>query len=125
MFYINQLTIYQEVKCFVSSDISKSYRFTWNNDFSVKKKISGQTVYECYYCGKYVRDKEKYLCHLGQCSGIPGIVYDFNTQNLISYENLKYKGDLPMTHILTLRRLHQPKTQFMTLHKEKCLLYLM
>ena len=87
-----------EVKCFVSSDLSKSYSFNWKNEDSIKKKITGQTVYECYYCGKYIRDKKKYFGHLGQCSGVPGIVYDFSTQNLVTYENnIKYKGDLPMT----------------------------
>ena len=88
----------EEIKCFLSSDISKSYRSTWKNDGSIIQRKSGQTVYECYYCGKYFRDKQKHLNHLNQCSGIPGVVYDFNTQNLVTYENnIKYKGDLPMT----------------------------
>ena len=31
------------------------------------------------------------------CEGIPSIVYNFNYQNLVTFEeNLKYKGDLPM-----------------------------
>ena len=47
---------------------------------------------------KYHRDRQKYFTHLSQCSGIPGVVYNFNTQNLVTYENnIKYKGDLPMT----------------------------
>ena len=32
-----------------------------------------------------------------KCSGIPGIVYNFNNQNLVTFdENSKYKSDLPM-----------------------------
>ena len=31
------------------------------------------------------------------CSGVPGIVYNFNNQNLVTFEdNLGYKGDLPV-----------------------------
>ena len=31
------------------------------------------------------------------CSGVPGIVYSFNNQNLVTFEdNLGYKGDLPV-----------------------------
>ena len=30
------------------------------------------------------------------CSGVPGIVYNFDNQNLVTFEdNLGYKGDLP------------------------------
>ena len=31
------------------------------------------------------------------CSGVPGIVYNFNNQNLVIFEaNLGYKGNLPV-----------------------------
>ena len=35
--------------------------------------------------------------HIECCSRIPGIVYNFNNKNLISFEdNIIYKGDLPL-----------------------------
>ena len=40
---------------------------------------------------------DKHKRHMEICAGIPGIVYNFNYQNLVTFEeNLKYKGDLPM-----------------------------
>ena len=40
---------------------------------------------------------DKHKRHIEICAGIPGIVYNFNNQNLVTFEeNLKDKGDLPM-----------------------------
>ena len=40
--------------------------------------------------------KDKYRRHIQNCTGITGILYNFDTQNLITFEdNLKYKGDFP------------------------------
>ena len=37
------------------------------------------------------------------CSGVSGIVYDFNNQNLVTFEdNLGYKGDLPVVAYIDL-----------------------
>ena len=34
--------------------------------------------------------------HMDNCSGSPGVIYNFNNQNLISYQNnFRTKGDLP------------------------------
>ena len=44
----------------------------------------------------YFVRKDKYDRHIQNCTGIPGILYNTDTQNLIAFENnLKYKGDLP------------------------------
>ena len=41
-------------------------------------------------------DKQKR--HTENCSGVPGIIYNFNNKNLvISEDNFKLKGDIPMT----------------------------
>ena len=41
--------------------------------------------------------KKKFEIHIKCCSGKPGIVCDFNIQNVVSFEdNLKYKGDIPL-----------------------------
>ena len=40
--------------------------------------------------------KDKYEKHVKNCSGIPGVLYNLDTQNVASFaENLKYKDDLP------------------------------
>ena len=54
--------------------------------------------YECYYCNKYFARKNKFESHIKNCSAKPGVVYNFNIQNIVSYEdNLKYVGDLPFS----------------------------
>ena len=56
------------------------------------------TLYECYYCNKFFRRKGKAEIHLKVCSGKPGIVYNFCSQTLTSFEdNFKSKGDVPFT----------------------------
>ena len=55
-------------------------------------------MYECYYCNKFFRRKSKAENHLKVCSGKPGIVYNFCSQTLTSFEdNFKSKGDVPFT----------------------------
>ena len=82
------------ISCF-TSNISKDYRAV----VSQKGKIArAGHAFECFYCFKYFLRQDKWKKHINICSGIPGIVYNFNTQNLVSYEdNLKYKGDIPIT----------------------------
>ena len=54
-------------------------------------------AFECYFCGKVFARADRQKRHVENCSGIPGIVYNFSNQNLVTFEdNLKYKGDLPM-----------------------------
>ena len=53
-------------------------------------------VYQCHYCNKFFIRLERQECHSKNCLGIPGIVYNFNNQNLISYQdNFNVKGDVP------------------------------
>ena len=43
------------------------------------------------------------LKNIDSCSGIPGILYNFHNQNLITFkDNLKNKGDLPLTFYFDL-----------------------
>ena len=54
--------------------------------------------YECYYCAKFFVIKRTFESHIKNCSGKPGIVYNFNIQNIVTYEdNLKYIGDVPFS----------------------------
>ena len=52
-------------------------------------------VYQCYYCNKFFIRLKRQERHSKNCSGIPGIVYNFNNKNLISYQdNFNAKGDV-------------------------------
>ena len=53
-------------------------------------------VPECYYCNKFFINPSKQKLYSKNCLGIPRIVYNFNNQNLISYQdNFNAKGDFP------------------------------
>ena len=83
--------------CYSTTDISKAYGSFCSQGEKDKKKIVHGFGYECYYCAKLFARPDKHKRHIEICAGIPGIVYNFNNQNLITFgENLKYKGDLPM-----------------------------
>ena len=46
----------------------------------------------------YYTKKKKYERHLTNCTDQPGIAYDFNLKNVVSFEEtLKYKGEIPLT----------------------------
>ena len=52
--------------------------------------------YECYYCNKFFIRADRQEIHSKNCSGIPGVIYNFNNQDLISYQdNFNAKGDVP------------------------------
>ena len=47
---------------------------------------------------KFFGKADKQKIHIGNCSGVPGIICNFNNKNLITFEdNFKSKGDVPMT----------------------------
>ena len=59
------------------------------------------SAFQCYYCNNVYGAKLKSDKHIENCSGIPGIVYNYNTQNVVSFEeNIGYKGDLPLAAYL-------------------------
>ena len=52
--------------------------------------------YQCYYCNKFSIQEMRQKRHMANCSGRPGVVYNFNNQNLVSYQdNFHAKGDVP------------------------------
>ena len=52
--------------------------------------------FECYYCHNFFIREERQKRHMKNCTGPPGVVYNFNNQNLISYQdNFHAKGDIP------------------------------
>ena len=85
-----------EPLCYFSTDIAVAYS-TYYTHGNCKKRSS--RVQSCHYCNHYfVQSPLRFEKHLKQCSEKPGIIYNFNNQSLISYEdNFKSKGDLPFT----------------------------
>ena len=79
--------------CHFSDDISKAY----SSLHSVGEKITrAHKRYQCYYCNKFFNQEMRQKRHMANCSVRPGIVYNFNNQNSISYQdNFRAKGDVP------------------------------
>ena len=81
--------------CYYTVDISNAYTALYSEGEKIRRAL---TLYECYYCNKFFRRKGKAEIHLKVCSGKPGIVYNFCSQTLTSFEdNFKSKGDVPFT----------------------------
>ena len=78
--------------CYYSNDIAKAY----TNFYSVKNKSKRAfSCYECYYCQKNFLRREGQKRHMENCSGVPAVIYNFNTQSLLSFEdNFQAKADL-------------------------------
>ena len=84
----------ETIQCFFSTEIYLAYRTTFNES----EKIRHGGARQCYCCSNFDGKKDKYNRHVENCSGQPGIIYDFNLQNLVTFEdNFKYKGEIPLT----------------------------
>ena len=83
-----------EPPCYFSDDISKAYSSLHSKG---KKGMSrAHKCYQCYYYKKFFILETTRKRHRKNCSGRPGVVYNFNNQNLISYQdNFHTKGDVP------------------------------
>ena len=83
-----------EPLCFFSDDISKAFSSPYSKG---KKGITRvHKCYQCYYCNKLFIQEIRQKRHNENCSGRPGVVYNFNNQNLISYQDdFHAKGDVP------------------------------
>ena len=75
-----------------------AYRASFSVDRK-RSKIKHGTAFQCYYCSHYFARKDRlFERHIKNCTGKPGFVYNFNTQNLLTFEeNLKFKRDIPLT----------------------------
>ena len=81
-----------ELHCYFSDDISKVYTNLYSKPNQIRR---AHKCYQCYYCNKFFLRPEKHKSHISNCSGAPGVIYNFN-QNLISYQdNFCAKGDVP------------------------------
>ena len=82
------------IECFFTSQINLAYR----SAFSENQKIKHSTAYQCYFCSNYYGRKDKFDRHIENCTGKPGYVYNFNIQNILTFEeNLEFKRDIPLT----------------------------
>ena len=80
-------------ECYYTTNIANAYTALYSEGLKTRRSF---TIYECYHCNKFFRGKNKREHHLKICSGKPGIVYNFCSQTLTSFEdNFSSKGDLP------------------------------
>ena len=83
----------ETVNCYFTDKIHLAFR----TSYSEGEKIKHTSAFRCYYCTNFFSRKERFEKHLKCCSGKPGYVYNFDTQNILTFEeNLKYKQDIPL-----------------------------
>ena len=83
------------IKCFFTNDLKNAYRALY---LKGSREHSAKTLYECFYCNEFWISKNKYEAHLRVCGKKPGVVYNFDLKNIVTFEeNLKYKGDVPFS----------------------------
>ena len=76
--------------------MSLAYRTTYST--GNEKKLKHGCAFRCHFCSKFFFRKASFDRHLEICSGKPGFIYNFDTQNLLTFEeNLKLKHDIPLT----------------------------
>ena len=82
------------INCYFTDKIYLAFRTT----YSEGEKIKHTNAFRCYYCTKFFSRRERFEKHLTCCNGKPGYVYNFDTQNILTFEeNLKLKHDIPLT----------------------------
>ena len=81
------------INCFFTDDVKTAFRAVYNNSQGIH---TANQLYECYYCSDFFLIKSKFEKHIRVCGKKPGVLYDFNLQNVVTFEdNIKYKGDIP------------------------------
>ena len=96
--------IYKPVKkenailnCFFTDKLHLAYKAVYN-ETTKWDKLKSTCAFQCYFCGKFWTRKNKLATHMKNCLGKPGFVYNFQTRNLLTYEeNIKFKRDVPLT----------------------------
>ena len=82
------------INCYFTDKIYLAFRTT----YSEGEKMKHTNAFRCYYCTKFFSRRERFEKHLTCCNGKPGYVYNFDTQNILTFEeNLKLKHDIPLT----------------------------
>ena len=82
-----------EPVCYFSDNIAKAYSALHSKG---KKGLArSHQAFPCFYCNKFFVVEARQKRHMKNCSGKPGVVYNFNNQCLISYQdNFHNKEDL-------------------------------
>ena len=96
--------IYKPVKkenailnCFFTDKLHLAYKAVYN-ETTKWDKLKSTCAFQCYFCGKFWTRQTKLATHMKNCLGKPGFIYNFQTRNLLTFEeNLKFKRDVPLT----------------------------
>ena len=96
--------IYKPVKkqdtilnCFFTDKLHLAYKAVYN-ETTKWEKLKHSCAFQCYFCSKFYIRKAKLDYHIKNCTGKPGFVYNFQTRNLLTFEeNIKFKRDVPLT----------------------------
>ena len=67
---------------------SKKINTAFLGIFYKGSKIKYCSAWQCYFCSNYYVRKDKFDCHFENCTGQTGYVYDFNAQNLLTFEEI-------------------------------------
>ena len=85
------------LNCFFTEKLHLAFRATYN-ETKVWTTLKSSCAFQCYFCSKFWIRKGKLDVHMKNCIGKPGFIYNFQTRNLLTFEqNLKFKRDVPLT----------------------------
>ena len=85
------------INCFFTDRLHLAYKAVYNEK-AIWQKTRTSSAFQCYFCGKFCVCKIKLDQHMKNCVGKPGFVYNFQTRNLLTFEeNIKFKRDVPLT----------------------------
>ena len=85
------------LNCFFTDRLHLAYKAVYN-ETTDWEKLKSSCAFQCYFCGKFWTRKIKLATHMKNCLGKPGFVYNFQTRNLLTFEeNIKFKRDVPLT----------------------------
>ena len=107
----------RSIECYFTSNLHLAYRSYCSKKVKGDYRTYHLATKQCYYCDKYFAcPANTFYQHTKICLGIAGIVYKFENNKVISYQdNFKYMGDLPFTGYFDFERttgdsiLHDPK----------------
>ena len=86
-------SIEQPVDYYLTSYMRNAYRVVRSKG---KRSLEATTAEQCYVCDKFFIQRKSLENHLKFCSSMPGLVYKFQNQNIISFEdNVKFMGEFP------------------------------
>ena len=70
------------INCYFSERLNLAFHAS----FSEGTKIKHCTAWHCYFCSNYYAGKDKFDPHFENCTGQPGYVNNFNTRNLLTFQ---------------------------------------